>query len=187
MRFSIVTTQKHFGGGEVLVASIAEALTLLGHEVSWVVRKNSAVHKQLLERNQRIDVCIRGRGRNPIDIWAVRKMIREESPDVVLMNDTHAVMLAGVASMGLGADRPTRLAYKHTVFPLRSKFKYRMLTDRGVCVSQAAKQVVVNGGLESEKVAVIYGGVKPPQASVDSQSERASRQLRKEFGVSDKQ
>jgi glycosyltransferase involved in cell wall biosynthesis len=58
-----------------------------------------------------------------------------------------------------------------------------MLTDRVVCVSEAAKLVVVHGGLESEKVAVIYGGVKPPQLSVDGKSERMSNQLRSDLGV----
>ena len=56
---------------------------------------------------------------------------------------------------------PIRLAYKHTVFPMRSRVKYRWLSDKLICVSQAAQQVVIHGGVPIDRTAVIYGGCRP--------------------------
>ena len=101
------------------------------------------------------------------------------------MNDTHAVMLAGLASFGLGLARPIRLAYKHTVFPLRSKYKYQKLADRLVCVSEAAQQVVIDGGMPPGDTEVIYGGVEAPTQPTMSAPERA--RLRSRLGIAEGQ
>lgn len=168
MRFCLVSTQEHWGGGEVLLASIARQLEQGGHSTAWIVRRGSEVAEKVdapgkaVERSK-IVVQVSGRGRNLRDWWAVRKSLREWGPDAVIMNDTHAVPLAGIASWLNGKSfRPIRLAYKHTVFPLRSKLKYRLLTDRVLCVSKAAQNVVIDGGMQSQLTEQIYGGVEVP-------------------------
>ncbi|MFN3191560.1 MAG: glycosyltransferase [Aureliella sp.] len=185
MHFCIATTQQHFGGGEVLIASIGEELSRCGHEVSWVVRADSSTQRRLEERGLQIAHRFTGRGRSPFDILALRRHLKLSRPDVLVMNDTHAVMLAGLASFGLGENRPIRLAYKHTVFPLRSKYKYQKLTDRLVCVSEAAQQVVVEGGLPRGDTEVIYGGVQAPIHSSISAADRA--RLRRNLGIEEGQ
>jgi glycosyltransferase involved in cell wall biosynthesis len=44
---------------------------------------------------------------------------------------------------------------------MRSRLKYRWLSDKIVCVSRAAQQVVEKGGVPSARTAVIYGGCHP--------------------------
>ncbi|MEM8733981.1 MAG: glycosyltransferase [Planctomycetota bacterium] len=185
MHFCIATTQQHFGGGEVLIASIGEELQRCGHDVSWVVRADSSTQRRLEVRGSRIAHQFSGRGRSPFDILSLRKYLKSSQPDVTIMNDTHAVMLAGLASFGLGAKRPIRLAYKHTVFPLRSKYKYQKLADRLVCVSEAAQQVVVEGGMPRQDTEVIYGGVEPPNLPSVGAAERT--RLRESLGVAENQ
>lgn len=177
MRFCLVSTQEHWGGGEVLLASIARQLEQGGHSTAWIVRRGSEVAEKVKDSGtaaagREIVVQVSGRGRNIRDWLAVRRTFRGWVPDAVIMNDTHAVPLAGIANWLSGKPfRPIRLAYKHTIFPLRSKLKYRLLTDRVVCVSKAAQEVVIDGGMRSHLTEQIYGGVEVPTLDPNSRSE----------------
>ncbi|MEC8557783.1 MAG: glycosyltransferase [Planctomycetota bacterium] len=180
MRFCLVTTQRDSGGGEVLLTSIADQLSLAGHTVSWIARRKSEVAKALESLDRTTLHFINGRGRNPSDVLRTRRAIQDWAPDVVIMNDTHAVMLAGLATVGLGKRCPVRLAYKHTVFPLRSRLKYRLLADKVVCVSKAARDTILAGGLPADDTVVIYGGIPvPPQLPIDD----IQREVREELKV----
>lgn len=184
MRFCLVTTQRDSGGGEVLLTSIADQLSLAGHTVSWIARRKSEVAKALESLDRTTLHLINGRGRNPRDVLRTRRAIQDWAPDVVIMNDTHAVMLAGLATAGLGKQRPVRLAYKHTVFPLRSRLKYRLLADKVVCVSKAARDTILAGGLPADDAVVIYGGIPvPPQLPIDE----IQREVREELEVTHNQ
>lgn len=181
MRFCIVTTQEHRGGGEILIASIADELGAAGHDVAWIARSNSQVAKDLEMSKRNVLYLVKSRGRSLRDLRAVRAaLLGQWKPDAVIMNDTHAVVLAGLATLGAGASCPVRLAYKHTIFPLRSKLKYRFLADKVVCVSNAARQTIVDGGLPGEDAVVVYGGATPPIVDPDA---RAS--VRNELGIDD--
>lgn len=181
MRFCIVTTQENSGGGEVLIASIADELQSAGHEVAWIARRESQVAKELAAAGQTVLHLVRSRGRNARDLAIVRRrIIKDWNADVVVMNDTHAVVLAGLATAFSGKRRPVRLAYKHTVFPLRSKLKYQFLCDRVVCVSQAAKDTVVAGGLPDQNAVVVYGGAAKPTVEPE-----AREVIRRELGLKD--
>ncbi len=162
MRFCLVSTQQNWGGGETLIAAIANQLLKSGHSVGWIARDGSEVAARLENESAAILHRTTGRGHNWRDWQSVRQVLRQWSPDVIVMNDTHAVPLVGTAVWFTGRERPVRLAYKHTVFPLRSRLKYQWLTDRLICVSEAARQTVLNGGMPLEHVAVVYGGTEPP-------------------------
>lgn len=179
MRFCLVSTQQNWGGGEILISSIARQLVRAGHTLSWIVRGGSEVERYIdamqpstiLHRTSR-------RGLNPRDLRSVRRGLHAWSPDVILMNDTHAVALAGTTTWFCGVSRPVRLAYKHTIFPLRSKLKYQLLTDKVICVSHAAQRAVTEGGMRPEDVAVVYGGVDVPIPS-----STARQEIRTELGI----
>lgn len=180
MRFCLVSTQEHWGGGEVLMASMASALRRAGHTLAWITREASQVESSVRQQDGKILYCLRKRGRNLQDYCAVRRVLCDWAPDVLLMNDTHAVMLAGLAAAFCPSVKPVRIAYKHTVFPLRSKFKYRMLTDKVVCVSKAARDIIVDGGLAREDAVVVYGGAEVPNMLED-----ARPTVRRELGLAD--
>jgi glycosyltransferase involved in cell wall biosynthesis len=122
------------------------------------VREHSDVAARMALGGAQVLHVTKKRGLNLSDWWAVRHALRAWVPDVVLLNDSHAVPLAGSASWFCRLPRPKRIAYKHTIFPLRSQLKYRLLSDRLVCVSQAARDNVVAGGIPARRAVVIYGG-----------------------------
>ena len=56
--------------------------------------------KDLAKDNSEILHLVQGRGRNVRDLFEVRNQILKQwKPDVVIMNDTHAVVLAGLATL----------------------------------------------------------------------------------------
>lgn len=181
MRFCIVSTQQHWGGGEKLLAGFSEQLERTGHSVAWITRQESDVSQRIRETGSPILGEIRRRGMS--DILAIKAILRDWSPDVLIMNDTHAVVLAGVAAkLGL-RHTPLRLAFKHTVFPLRSKLKYLLLADKIICVSEAARRTVVAGGLPPENTAVVYGGLACPTPK-NNDTHRNPGDLRSELNLS---
>lgn len=179
MRFCIVSTQKSWGGGEVLVSSLAQCLGETGHTVSWIARKDSEVSHRLLDSGSHLLHQTRRRGQSIRDWLATRRAIQAWAPDVLIMNDAHAVPLAGSAALIGKAVRPVRLAMKHTVFPLRSRLKYQLLADKVICVSRAVRDTMIQGGMQESSAFVVYGGaVKPVQDPT------ANDRIRRELGLS---
>ncbi len=163
MHFCVFSTQQHWGGGETLLWTMAEELGNLGHRVSWVVRSGSDVANFVGSHDGHIAYQAATRLGGPSAWRKLARAVREQSPDVLLLNDTHAVMMAASCYLMLPKPRPVRLAYKHTIFPMRSRLKYRWLCDKLVCVSDAARDVVVQGGLSPDRTRVIHGGCPVPE------------------------
>lgn len=161
MRFCLVSTQPNWGGGEALLWSIGQELQSLGHQVGWMARAGSGLSERIAQNGSEVLHLHQGRGLSLGQWWATVRALRAWGPDVLITNDTHAVHLAGSAAWLCRRPRPIRLAYKHTVFPMRSRLKYRWLSDKIVCVSQAAQRVVEVGGVPADRTAVIYGGCHP--------------------------
>lgn len=179
MRFCIVSTQKSWGGGEVLVSSLAKCLCDTGHTVSWIARKDSEVASRLQDSGAQLLHQTRRRGQSIRDWLATRRAIQNWAPDVLIMNDAHAVPLAGSAALIGKSARPVRLAMKHTVFPLRSRLKYQLLADKVICVSRAVRETMIRGGMRESAAAVVYGGaVKPVQDPT------ANDRIRRELNLS---
>ena len=170
MRFCLVSTQPNWGGGEALLWMIGQELQSLGHQVGWMARLSSGLTERLQQNNAEILHLHKGRGLSLRQWWQTVQALRAWGPDVLITNDTHAVHLAGSAAWLCRVPRPVRLAYKHTVFPMRSRLKYRWLSDKMVCVSQAAQQVVVRGGVPENRTAVIYGGCRPAKHDAHSRA-----------------
>lgn len=161
MRFCLVSTQPNWGGGEALLWSMGQELQSLGHQVGWMARVNSGLSERIEQSGAEVLHLHQGRGLSLGNWWATVRALRTWAPDVLVTNDTHAVHLAGSAAWLCRKPRPIRLAYKHTVFPMRSRLKYRWLSDKLVCVSRAAQEVVEKGGVPAARTAVIYGGCQP--------------------------
>lgn len=180
MRFCLVSTQENWGGGETLIWDLAEELRHEGHQVGWIARRASEVVARLESRNAVVLHRCQGRGFRWGDWLSTLRAFRAWAPDVVVYNDSHAVPLVGVANLFAQQPRAVGLAYKHTVFPLRGKLKYRLLTDKVVCVSKAAYRTVVEGGLSSEHAVIVPGGI--PVMWADSEEVNG---LRSSLGVSE--
>jgi glycosyltransferase involved in cell wall biosynthesis len=90
--------------------------------------------------------------------------LRQWAPDVLLLNDSHAIALGGSAALACRPVRPLRLAMRHVIFRVRSPMKLRSMSDAIICVSEAARQSVLRAGIPRERTEVIYGGCETPTA-----------------------
>jgi glycosyltransferase involved in cell wall biosynthesis len=179
MRFCLVSTQPNWGGGEALLWSMGQELQAMGHQVGWMARVASGLSNRIQENGGEVLHLHEGRGLSVGQWWATVRSLRSWAPDILIANDTHAVHLVGSAAWLCRRPMPIRLAYKHTVFPMRSRVKYRCLSDKLVCVSRAAQKVVEKGGVPTARTAVIYGGCAP--APHDPEARTWAEQ---EFGLS---
>lgn len=176
MRFCLVSTQADWGGGEKLLWSIRTALVTQGHQVSWIVRRDQPLHERILAADDDVLSTLERRGVNAREWLGVCRGLRHSAPDVLLLNDSHAIMFGGSAALAAGAVRPLRLAFRHVTFPIRSPLKLRIMADSIVCVSEAAQQCVLSAGIPRDRTVVIYGGCEAP--APDPEARRwASSQL----------
>jgi len=123
-------------------------------------------------------VAFSGGGRGPRAIWQMRRALRRLRPDVLHYNDPHALTAAGLASVGLGI--PARIAMRHVSWPIHSPWRFRRLSDRVVCVSNAVAGVCRSAGLPPDMLRVVFECTDPQKVRAGNR-----RQGRLAAGVSD--
>lgn len=168
MRFCLVSTQPDWGGGEKLLWSFRTALLDQGHSIAWIARKGNPLHTRIIESGDELLASPVKRGANPLDWWRAFRGVRQYAPDALLMNDSHSIELGGSISFFLRDRRPLRVAFKHTIFPVRSRLKIVLFCDLIVCVSEAVRRVVLAKGISADRAAVVHGGCEPPVADPEA-------------------
>jgi glycosyltransferase involved in cell wall biosynthesis len=89
------------------------------------------------------------------------------------------VLLMGAACAFVREGAPLRVAYKHTDFPLHSRWKYLSCTDMIVCVSHAAAAAIGRAGIPASRYTVVHGASAIPDVR-----ETARDDVRAEFRLS---
>jgi len=172
-RIVLASSQQDWGGGEAYLTSLAQELRRRGLEVEFLVRAGSTLQEYVC--NEKFSCqTIHGRGRNPWEIFRLRRWLHNQQPLTLHCNDTHALLAAGLAAYGLKSVRV--VAMKHTMFPVRSPGKYMHLADRLICVSNAVADLCCESGIPIDHLRVIHPGIEQPQ--VDP---RAVEQVRQQW------
>lgn len=159
MHVCFFSMAKGWGGGELLLSYLIEGVAELGVDTSIVTRKGSPMAEWAARRDMPRRFEMTGRGLWPRDLQNLRSWLRQIKPNVLVLNDPHAITSGGIASWLL--DLP-RIGIRHTIFPVSAK-KHRLLTDHIVCVSEAARDACLIVGVPIEMTSVIYCGLPPPQ------------------------
>lgn len=172
MRIAFISSSKGWGGGELLLSYLVDGVAAQGHETALVARAASpmahwAERRGLSIDPERVEGPLRfetpGRGRTPRALWNLRRWLRDLRPDVLVLNDPHAITSGGVAAWRLGIPR---VGIRHTVFGVNA-WKHRLLTDHLVCVSQAAQAACLEVGLPHAMTSIIHCGLPAPQVAPD--------------------
>jgi glycosyltransferase involved in cell wall biosynthesis len=155
---ALVSTQRHWHGGEEQARLLAVGLRARGHRCVFLARCDGALTARMADEGFEVfSFC--GGGRSPAALWQIRRHLRRTGPDVLHYNDSHAMTGAGLAALGLRI--PLRIAARRVDFPLRSPLPYRWFCDRVVCVSRAVAGVCEAGGIPAEMLRVVHDGVDP--------------------------
>jgi L-malate glycosyltransferase len=176
---ALVSTQRRWHGGEEQARLLLDGLRRRGCRCVVLARRDGAFADRMKQEGFEV-VAFMGGGRNPLAFWQIRRALRGIRPDVLHYNDSHAIVAAGVAT--LGVYLPARIAARRVDFPLRSPRPYRLFCDRVICVSRAVQHVCRQGGLPESMLRVVHDGVDP--ARVASGDRRRGRQS---LGLADDQ
>ncbi len=120
-------------------------------------------------------------------LFKLIKVLKGEHPDIV---HTHASSTARLAAKFI---KDCKVVFtRHSVFPVSEKIKkgigrllYKttneLLSDRIIAVAEAAKENLVDGGIDPEKIDVILNGVE----NIKKTSTEAKGKLRKKYNIED--
>jgi len=156
MKIALVSTQRTWGGGENVLAQLALGCQRAGHAIGVAAPAASAA-AEWASKQAGIELLeLPGRGRGPAAMWRLRSWVARTAPDVIVLNDPHAITYGGVALTGLGIQR---VGVKHTCFPVRSAWKHNHLVERVACVAEAARRECLTAGVHASQLEVIHAGL----------------------------
>jgi len=145
---------------------LAEAQRAGGHRVEFLTRVGKRFGADVRELGYKAhDVKIRTK----IDLIAIaqmRRIIRNGKFDIV---HTH---LSTSTVNGTIAARAARIPCVATVHGLSGKLSF-IAANHLIAVSGQAKQHMVNQGMATEKISVVYNGVHPPRDVIGTEEARA--------------
>lgn len=159
MRVLHVDTERGWRGGERQVFWLARELARRGHECVVAARAGEPMAVRAAAVGVEVVDCRPATEFDPIAAWRLRREVVARRIDVVHAHAAHAVALGAMATMGTGA----RLVVARRVdFPLRVNAGTRWKYGRAaviVAVSNAVADVLANGGVPRERIAVVPDGV----------------------------
>ncbi|MDA0658979.1 MAG: glycosyltransferase family 4 protein [Planctomycetota bacterium] len=158
LRIALVSTQRSWSGGEAQAHLLAKGLRSRGHEVNAFSRQSSHFADQMATDGFRVHSFF-GRGRNPWGAWQLRHSLGLFQPDIIHINDSHALTSVGIALTG--QRRPACVVSRRVDFPVRLAHRYRLWCDRVLCVSHAVARVCANSGLPSNRLQIVPDGCDP--------------------------
>lgn len=161
MRILHVDTATEWRGGQNQIVLTAEGQVALGHDVLVFANAKGELAARATQAGVPVHQAEVGRG----DLsWRTLSAIRGAAlafgPDVIHVHESHGIPGA-IFAAGRVSRRPRLIASRRVDFPLRlgSRLKYGRM-DRILAVSRAVRDVLTEGGLPSEKIALVHEGVK---------------------------
>jgi len=152
---ALAVTSRLWGGAEQQAALLARGLREGGHSCHIFASRGSPFATRLAAEGFPVATFL-GTGRDLVSLWWIRRHLRRLRPDVLHMNDPHALTSAGLASLGLAI--PARVAARHSCFPIHYASRYGQLCDRVICVIGAVAEVCRRDGIPAEMLRVVHCG-----------------------------
>jgi len=174
LKIALLSSQINWGGGEQLLFSLGEALHQRGHEVLWIAPQASRLMERVHDSGME-SMPIAGRHPSPLAIMRIRKALQKKQIEVLHGNDAHSISWGGL--LALGQDSIKLFGVKHTVFRVTSAAKYNWVVNRMICVSRAVRDVCLDGGILENRLAVVHGGIEPPDLDRLVERQRACEAL----------
>ena len=171
MRICFYGTAKGWGGGELLLSHLIDGLAIREVEVAIISRTGSPTSAWAMRQNLPLHLELPGRGRLPRTLSTMRTWLRQTRPNILVLNDPHAIVSGGLAAWGLGIPR---VGIRHTVFRVNG-WKHRLLIDHLICVSQAAQAICLKAGIPQSMTSVIHCGL--PNRPISSDDVLATRNM----------
>lgn len=92
-------------------------------------------------------------------LLALRRLMREQVPDIVNTHSGRDTQLAGMAARSLGRKRPRVVRTRHLALPISSVFTYTRLADHVVTVSEYVAGYLVSAGVPAAHITAVPTGI----------------------------
>ncbi len=157
LRVAFVSTQQGWHGGERQAFILAGGLRERGQDCRFLVRQGSAFADQA-STSGFVTETFPGRGRGPVGIWRIRRALERWQPDVLHMNDAHALTSGGLASLGLPGM--IRVVSRRVDFPVRLATRYCRWCDQVLCVCRSVARTCERAGIPRSRLRLLYDGLE---------------------------
>jgi glycosyltransferase involved in cell wall biosynthesis len=160
LRILHIDSGRDWRGGQRQVYLLAHGLRALGHEPLVVGAPDSPLVVRLRAQGLAVSsVSMRG----DLDLRAARRlraMMRAWRPDIVHAHDAraHAVGMAAL----LGFDVPLVVTRRVQFVPKGVRVKYGRRVARFIAISRAVRDALVQGGVDPQRIDIVYSGVPAP-------------------------
>jgi len=156
-----IDSERTWRGGEQQALYLATGLKRRGHGVTVACQPGSPFGERAREAAlDVVDVRMRGEA-DFLAVLALRRLVRRGGFDIVHMHTSHAHTL-GCAAAAL-ARRGRCVVSRRVDFDvatnLISGFKYRHGVRRFIAISEAVKRVLMEGGVDERRIAVVHSGI----------------------------
>lgn len=158
-----INTEHTWRGGEQQVYYLVDGLARRGHPVTLVCQEGEPLHRRT--ESLPVDIVpMKVHGEvDPVAVLRLRRLIIDRDIDIVHMHSPHAHTL-GCAAAVL-ARRGTCIVTRRVDFSVRKSFvslwKYRWRVDRYIAISNAIKDVMINDGIDGDRISVVHSGIDP--------------------------
>lgn len=156
-----VDSGREWRGGQRQVHLLASGLKARGFDTAIVAPAGSPlIDKSRAHEIATFALPLRG----DLDLssaLALRKIIDRVKPDVVHAHDAHAHSICLVAMIGRKA--PAVIVSRRVTFPPKNaRLKYGNRVSRFIAISEAVRQVLIDAGVEKDRISVVHSGVQMP-------------------------
>ncbi|NQT51461.1 glycosyltransferase [bacterium] len=153
--------ERTWRGGEQQALNLAIGLQARGHGVTMACQPASPMAERAAAAGLHVaEVRMRGEA-DMLAAWHLRRLIRRGGYDLVHMHTSHAHALGCVAAYL--ARRGKTIVSRRVDFGvarnLLSGFKYRHGVNRFIAISHAIRQVLLDGGVNASRIAVVHSGI----------------------------
>lgn len=162
LRVALVSTERGWHGGEEQAYVLARGIRDRGHTCFILARRGGPFARRTAADGFPGATFHRS-GRSPLAILQARGHLARIRPDVLHMNDSHALTCAGLAALGLGI--PARIVSRRVAFPVHSVMRYRYLCDQVLCVSGAVARVCRESGIPERQIHLVHDGADPQRVA----------------------
>lgn len=189
MKILYTNFHEGYGGGQTTYITTLAAHLSKKHQISIATPLNSDLYRVAQETGANV-VPIKFKTKffalteKLANLKFLRNLIQHEQFDVIHVNGSADHKLVRLALCSL-RNKPKVVFTKHNSFGLKTSSKNRLknATNTIICVSEYTKQQLVNEGISTEKLKVIYNGVDILHYQPANKTTR--QEIRQQFNLND--
>ncbi|MBL8729809.1 MAG: glycosyltransferase [Planctomycetes bacterium] len=157
-----VLSEKGYSGGEVQLRLLLEHFQRAGFHNEVVLAPGAKFRAAAEELGIPVHEAPLRRWWRPDLWWKLRAAYRRAKPDAIHFADGRALILGGLAAVGVPAKAFT---IRRIDYPVRKGllggFRYTRLCDHTIAICDAIRRRLVAGGVPDERITRVYDGLDP--------------------------